>query len=482
MLLALSGVLTSADAQALFGTANQYGSGGSGPAEVATGDFNGDGRPDLVMANNGSGSVGVLLAQPAPAAAGTFAPTPATYALPSSAGPYGVAVGDLNNDGRPDIVVANSGSNNISVLLNSPTAPGTFPATATSYNTGGSFIIGVALADFNGDGRLDIVSNNYFQGLISVLINSAVAPGTFPNARTYSSGGTQPACVAVGDFNADGRPDIVTSNNGSGTIGVLLNSATIPGTFPAAATTYLTGSTNPDGVAVEDVNGDGRPDIAIINDNGTTSSGAVGIFLNSATAPGTFPATVTLYLSGGSNSRRLAFGDFNADGRPDIAVSNQNSGSVSVLLNAAAPAPAGTYSAAVSYLTGSSGTFGVAVRDVNNDRRPDIVATNFNSATVGVFLNQSTVPLATVPALAAGVTLYPNPAHEAFTVSLPSVAGAKVVEADLFNALGQVVRHCSAAPAAGRSLTVPTAGLPTGVYQLRLQADAATCFKRLVVQ
>ncbi len=483
MLLALSGLATTADAQTLFGTATQYNSSGNGPVEVATGDFNGDGRPDLVLANYSSSSVGVLLAQPAPAAAGTFAATAATYALPSGANPYGVAVGDLNNDGRPDIVVANSTSNNISVLLNSATAPGTFPATATSYNTGGSFIIGVALADFDGDGRLDIVSNNYNQSLISVLLNSAATPGTFPNARTYGSGGNQPACVAVGDFNADGRPDIVTSNNSSGSIGVLLNSATIPGTFPATATAYSTGGTGPDGVAVSDMNGDGRPDIAVVNGNNGSTNGSIAIFFNSAAAPGTFPATAITYPSGGASSRRLALGDFNADGRPDLAVSNQGTSFVTVLLNAAAPAAAGTYAAAVPYATGGSGTFGVAVRDMNNDQRPDIVATNYISSTVSVLLNQSTAPLATAPALAAaGVALYPNPAHEAFTVSLPGLASSMLVEADLFNALGQVVLHSSATPAVGRSLTLQTAGLPAGVYQLRLQADATTCFKRMVIQ
>jgi hypothetical protein len=309
----------------------------------------------------------------------TFAPA-VTYGTGTT--PQGIALVDINGDGRLDIITANSNSNNVGVLLGSATTPGTFPATATFYGSGGDFPVGIGVSDVNGDGRPDIVVSS--SANVGVLLNQATAPGTFSAAIVYSSGNSSPRGLALTDVNRDGRLDIITGGNGN--LGVLLNLAAAPGTFGPAAT-YNTGTSAND-IAVGDVNGDGRPDVAVSNFNG----GNISLLLNSASAPGTFPA-VASYNTGGISARGITLGDVNGDGRLDLVTGNQDSNNISVLLNQAASP--GTFGPAALYSSGANGPNGVAVRDMNGDGRPDIVSANNNAgsgSTVSVLLNSATTP------------------------------------------------------------------------------------------
>src|SRR5205807_1568483 len=131
----------------------------SAPLSVAAGDLNGDGRPDLAVANYGANTVSVLLNTTAPGAATpSFAPR---LDFPTGTNPFSVAIGDLNGDGRPDLAAANCGANTVSVLRNT-TAPG---AATPSFAARQDFATGteprsVAVGDLNGDGRPDLVVAN----------------------------------------------------------------------------------------------------------------------------------------------------------------------------------------------------------------------------------------------------------------------------------------------------------------------------------
>ena len=213
---------------------------GSSPYSVATGDFNGDGKPDLVTANAGSNSVSVLLGN----GDGTFQ-SAVNYAVGSS--PYSVAVGDFNGDSKPDLVTANAGSNNVSVLLGN--GDGTFQS-AVNYAVGSS-PYSVAVGDFNGDSKPDLVTANYGSNNVSVLLGNG--NGTFGSAVNYAVG-TNPQSVALGDVNGDSERDLVTANYGSNNVSVLLGNGN--GTF-GSAVNYAVG-TNPQSVALGDINGDGK--------------------------------------------------------------------------------------------------------------------------------------------------------------------------------------------------------------------------------
>ena len=218
---------------------------GKYPSSVAIGDFNGDGKPDLAVANSGSGDVSVLLNDNG---GGTFAPA-ANYATDSGFGPdFALAVvriGDLDGDGKADLAVANFGAGNISVLLNR--GNGTF-APAVNY-AAGTQPSSVAIGDVDGDGRADLVVGDTDGDKIYILLNTG--NGTFALPRAYSgiSGGVLE--VTVGDLDADGKLDVVVANWQSDTVSVLINTG--HGTF-AAPVPYTTTGLGPVAVAIGDLN------------------------------------------------------------------------------------------------------------------------------------------------------------------------------------------------------------------------------------
>ena len=463
--LGLLATVGTAQAQtpASFGAVSTYSAGAnSGPASIAVADVNGDGRPDLITANSYSNTAGVLLGQ----VGGGFAAVN-SYPIGANSGPVAIAVADVNGDGRPDLITANISSNTAGVLLGQ--VGGGFAA-VNSYPTGAnSGPTAIALADVNVDGRLDIITANYGNNTAGVLLGQA--GGGFAAITSYPTGDA-PTGIAVADVNSDGRPDLVTVNIGFNTVAVRLGQAS--GGF-ATVSSYPTGS-SPRGIVVADVNGDGRLDLGTAN----ASSNFVGVLLGQAgggfTAVSTYPTGAGTYPSG------IAVADVNGDGRPDLITANKFTSTAGVLLGQAG----GGFVTVSTYSAGAnSGPAGIAVADVNGDGRLDLITANTGSNTVGVLLNTGTfTPLGATPVAPAAdeVALFPNPARGSFAVRLPAVWGAGPVRAELLNALGQVMASRSAVLlAGGASLNFATEGLAPGVYTLSLQAGSHTLAKRVVL-
>ncbi len=350
---------------------------GFAPTSVAVGDFNGDGKPDLAVANmnsavaNMDGTVSVLLN----AGGGTFSPQ-VTYPVGSTNSTC-VAVGDFNGDGKPDLAVAtwslaqNGENGSGSVLLNQ--GGGAFGAPMI-YSTGYE-PSSVAVGDFNGDGKPDLAVADPGDNTLSVLLNEG--GGRFAEAVPYVIRHA-PDSVAVGDFNGDGKPDLAVAIALAGTVDVLLNQG--DGTF-GAPMIYVLGS-DPSSVAVGDFNGDGKPDLAVTDDMDAT----VSVLLNQG--GGTFSARMIYRVGSGSGSdaASVAVGDFNGDGMLDLAVANEFDGTVSVLLNQGGE----TFGPQTLYAVGSEITSeptSVAVGDFNGDGRPDLAIANGGDNTVVVLLN-----------------------------------------------------------------------------------------------
>ncbi len=335
---------------------------GKNPATVATGDFNGDGIPDLAVANSGSNTVSILLGN----GDGTFAA--AAVSPTTGNNPESVIVADLNGDGNADLAVANNGSNSVTILLGN--GNGTF--TAKPIVATGSSPQSVVVGDFNGDGNQDLAVANVGSNSLTVLLGNG--DGTFTAAASPSTG-TGPGFLAVGDFNGDGRPDIAVSNAVGHTITILLGNG--DGTFSSAAVSPTSPGSN--GIVVGDFNGDGKADLAVADGTGNTVTVLLG------NGDGTFDA-VTPSPATGRDPLGIAVGDFNGDGRTDLAVTNTVDNTITVLLGNGD----GTFAAVASPATGILPFFNIAVADFNADGIPDLATENFTSNTTTVLLTQRT--------------------------------------------------------------------------------------------
>jgi hypothetical protein len=343
----------------IFAVAHAYPAGDE-PASVTTGDFDGDGRKDLAVANNGSGNVSVLLGN----GDGTFK---AAVNYAAGNGPRSVTTGDFDGDGGTDLAVANNGSGNVSVLLGN--GDGTFKA-AVNYAAGNG-PNSVTTGDFDGDGRSDLAVTNYGSGKVSVLLGNG--DGTFKPKVDYATG-AYPSSVTRGDFDGDSWTDLVVTRHGLACVSVLLGNG--DGTFKAAVN-HATGKV-PLSVTAEDFDGDGRTDLAVANYDSTNVSVLLG------NGDGIFKPKVD--YATGSHPSSVTTGDFDGDGRKDLAVANKggigyDGGSVSVLLGNGN----GTFKAAIKYATGD-GPSSVTTGDFNGDGRTDLSVANNGSDNVSVLL------------------------------------------------------------------------------------------------
>jgi hypothetical protein len=358
------------------------------PDSIATGDFNGDGIPDLAVANVGCGgtfcygTVSILLGN----GDGTFTATasPATGVEPIS-----IAVGDFNGDGIADLAVVNCSGNltqgTVSVLLGN--GDGTFTAAASP--TVGDLPQSIAVGDFNGDGIPDLAVVNMCGsgpncaavgsiGTVSILLGKG--DGTFTLKSSLTTG-VDPYFVAVGDFNGDGIPDLAVANNcgtdptckSAGTVSILLGNG--DGTFTAKASP-ATGN-GPLSIAVGDFNRDGKLDLAVANG----SSNSISILLGNG--DGTFTAAASAAAGYG---KFVAIGDFNQDGVTDLAVAIGGGSTVTVLLGNGD----GTFNLAASPVVGYTPE-SLAVGDFNGDGIPDLaVAIGSSGSTIRLLLTQLT--------------------------------------------------------------------------------------------
>ncbi len=332
------------------------------PNAVAAGDLNGDGNIDLALAESNLSKVGVAFGK----GDGTFQ---APLQLAVSMQPRFVAIGDFNGDQKPDLAVANYGDTsfsspnpgNVSIIL--ATGGGNFQPAANM--SAGDHPLFIASADLNGDGKLDLVAVNegVFDGDpggASIFLGKG--DGTFQPAQNVAAG-VNPTSVAIGDINGDGRLDLAITTEGPNFgffIAVLLGNG--DGTFQAAK--LIKTDFGPASVVIRDYSGDGKADLIIAHCCGDTD-----MTYMIGNGDGTFQPEV--HFIGGTSPQFIATGDFTGDGKPDLAIINQGiseQGAVTVLLNTQGSTPACTYTLSSTSLapTTAGGSFSIGIQTSAN--------------------------------------------------------------------------------------------------------------------
>ena len=342
---------------------------GSRPSDIALGDWNKDGKLDIAACTDAN-LVIILLGN----GHGGFTPAPNS---PINVAAHIIAAGDVNNDRNIDLALTHHDSFGVVVLLG--TGDGKFAAAP-----GSPFIAhqgtkahnhGLALNDLNSDGNLDITTSNQDDNSVSVLLGNGRG-GFAPATGSPFAVGRAPYPHAVGDVNRDGNPDVVTPNVGSNNVTVLLGNG--KGSFTAAAGSPYTVENRPYYVAIGDVSGDAKPDIMTTHDDINLMTTLLG------DGRGGFNLAPGSPFDIGRRAFKLLGFDVNRDARMDLIIGTEASDSVTVLLSNALGGF--TPAAGSPYRAGRNPR--VAIGDANNDGKPDIITANNGSGDITILFGK----------------------------------------------------------------------------------------------
>ena len=372
--------------------------GPTGPNCVVIADLDGDGKPDLAVINSGNDTISIYrnISTNGSLTASSFAP-PVVWPIGAGYG-WQIVAADLTGDGKLDLVFLYIESNMVGVLKNL-----CVPGSVTTKSFGplvnfsvGSNPRGLAVRDLDGDGKPEIVTASYDNNTVCVLrnigSNGTITTNSFA-APVYFPVGPGPGSLAIADLDGDGKPDIVTVNSlpwsldGSASVSVLRNISTVEN-IAFASTVNLPGVPTSCHVEIGDVDGDGKLDLVV-------SSGvygqAVSVYRNVST-PGSittnsFAIHVDFAVDGWASD--VAIGDLDGDGKPDLAVATQLPDNFFIFKNVSTPGSFTTNSFAPRVdLAAGYNPNGIAIGDLDGDGQPDIVFANTYDNTISIYQNQ----------------------------------------------------------------------------------------------
>jgi FG-GAP-like repeat len=348
---------------------------GSAPNSVEIADFNGDRIPDLAIANSHGNNLSILLGD----GKGSFSEAEGSP-FPAGNAPNDICVGDFDGNGLIDLAVANHDAKYLTVLLGngrgglSP-APGSPVAVLSRPHTHG-----VAAGDFDQDGKLDLVTESWAENKVTVVFGNSRGGFTGPGVQ-FNVGKRPYQRLRVADLNLDGNPDVVTTNLEGDDVTVLLGDGK-GGFHDASGSPFPCGKT-PFALAIGDLNGDGKPDLAIGNWAGQPQRrNGEGVTAMLGDGKGGFTVMPGSPFPTGDGPGRLAIGDVDGDNVPDVVVANYLSRSVSVLR--------GHNGTLLSFATSRVGNHpqGIALRDLNGDGKADVVVANSDDNTISILLSK----------------------------------------------------------------------------------------------
>lgn len=370
---------------------------GNGPNKVMIADMDGDGKPDLVVSDDYGNAISIYrnIGTNGLLSAASFAP-PVTLVTPSGGySPWGLTVADVDGDGKPDIIVTDYSQPLVSVYRNTCT-PGNISAsgfvTRVDFATGNT-PLGVVARDLDGDGKPDLLVVNSGDGTVSIFRNTSVVGSLNANSfapRVDLPTGAGAEDVQVADLDGDGLPDIVTANTSANTVSILRNQST-PGSLTAssfAPAVNIPVLSEPVQVAIGDLDGDGKPDITVtFYLPQTTVSVLHNVSTVGSLTANSFETHVDFGLGGRGHTPELA--DLDGSGKLDVAVVTELSSLLSIFRNVSTPGSFTTSSLGprMDFATGYN-AWGLAIGDLDGDGRPDIVFANSYDNTISIYQNQ----------------------------------------------------------------------------------------------
>lgn len=358
---------------------------GSEPRGVAVADFDGDDKQDIATAFSFGTPAGFSVMRNL--GSNHFQPKQ-DFVVPSTISPEAIFVQDLDNDGKQDIVLTNSNRSYISIFRNISSGVGNIDfAPRVEFTVSGEQSKNVAFGDFDGDGSIDILTGSGESRSISILRNISAGTGNINFAPFISFPAGVVRFVGAGDLDGDNKLDVVTANYPSGTINVLKNNSTGIGNLNFNLSFSYDIPNFATAVMIADFDADGKKDISLSNSQGNN----VILFRNTSTGIGNFSFASPVSFDTGLDPRGGVVADFNNDGKSDIAVSNQNGNSVSILQNTSSGA--GTFSFAPrpwDFGVGIS-PYNLALGDFNSDGKPDLATANREGNNASVLINNGLV-------------------------------------------------------------------------------------------
>ena len=472
---------------------------GTAPGSLATGDVDGDGDLDLVVANTGfynaqGNTVSVRLNN----GTGTFAAPASGAELTVGTQPQKVVLGDVDADGDLDLLTANYGSNTVSLRLNN--GSGSFAAPAVGAEVPVNAAASLALADVDADGDLDLLGLNGIysaaaNGSVSVRLNDGTGNFVVPAANATATAGNGPFMLTTADIDNDGDLDLLVPNDGAshgfGDVSVRFNNG--QGGFLVPATgAEVPMAAGTDAAVTGDVDGDGDVDLLAISFGGPTSIGR-SAYLNLNDGTGHFTQSAAGgVIPVGTSPRTLTLGDVDGDGDLDLVVGNvgglggQPAGTtVSIRLNSGLNSGLFVAPASGAEVTVAASPYEVALADVDNDGDLDLLAVSTATNSVSVRLNNGTgaALAAASAAFAPALNFYPNPAHTVTTIHLPAIPGTTQATVTLVDGLGRTMR-IQQVPllTTGTIAEIPLIGLAPGLYHLRVQSGGWQSSRSLAVE
>jgi hypothetical protein len=348
---------------------------GKSPNSIEVADFNGDGSPDLAIAGDDDSSVIILLNN----GKGEFSPASGSPFF-ANQHPNDIAIADFNKDGNPDLAIANTEIAELTLLLGNGKG-GFTQAPHSPYKVHSKpHTHGIAVADFNGDGRLDMATDDWGENKVSIIFGDSDLD--FDHQTFYSVGHRPYQRLRTADVNEDGKPDLITTNLDGNNSTVLLGQA--DGSFREAPGSPFPCGAAPFAVAIGDVNGDGHADLAIADAPTITSEskGRDGLYILLGDGTGHFHALAGSPFTTGKSPSRVAIGDLNGDGINDIAVTNYNDKTLTIFFMN------NTGVGSMATIATGNHPDGICIADLNKDGKNDIAVTNQGDGTVMILLNK----------------------------------------------------------------------------------------------